>query len=100
MKIVKPYQYFWEGVGWPSRLRLKAKQIAVRYFLLPSFCKRCGRTYRDFIVPDWIWAQVEQSIPDGSTLCYDCFCDVFPGVWYLWPRSPQGENPTLPHSPH
>ena len=57
-------------------MRLLAKLMLRRFFLLPSFCKRCGRRVRDFEADDATWARVRPFIRHGGTLCYDCFCDL------------------------
>src|SRR5690606_9541792 len=70
-------------------IRLYTKLVLRRFWLIPSFCKKCGRDVRDFVVPDPVWEKVEALIPHGSVLCYECFCDVceeagLPSVWELW----------------
>ena len=69
-------------------IRLHMKLALARFFLLDSFCKYCGRTVHDFIVPDDIWAKVRPLIQYGDVLCYDCFCEKcgmlgLPTVWQL-----------------
>jgi hypothetical protein len=69
-------------------LRLAFKLLLRRWFLLPSFCKRCGRRVPDVSAPDDAWAAVESRLRRGHVLCYDCFCEVcadigLPSVWAL-----------------
>lgn len=52
------------------------KLLLRRFFLVPMFCKQCGRTCADFHVDDDLWAQVAPHIKHGHVLCYDCFCSL------------------------
>ena len=66
------------------KIRIKYKIIKSKYYLIPSFCKNCGRDNHDFIVSDEIWDKVKTN----NVLCYDCFCEIckqlnLPSVWKL-----------------
>ena len=68
--------------------RVHVKLILRRFMVLDGFCRRCGRNFRDFVVPDDVGEQVSQHIQHGNALCYDCFCDTcmeigLPGIWQL-----------------
>jgi len=52
------------------------KLILRKFFIVPSFCKICGRDVHDFIAPDKIWGQIEPHIKYGNVVCYDCFCEI------------------------
>lgn len=58
------------------KLLAKWKMFLVNFKSMRSFCKICGCDIRDFIVDDALWAKVEQHIPKGHSLCYNCFCDI------------------------
>lgn len=79
----------WEQM---DSIRILLKLLIRRFFLLPSFCKRCGRTVHDFSAPEEIWRVIEKDIKHGSVLCYDCFCELcaindLPCVYALYPIS-------------
>jgi hypothetical protein len=69
-------------------LRVKYKLIKQKFFLIPSFCKECGRDVHDFITDDDIWSKIKPLIKNGNVLCYDCFCEkceligILP-IWHL-----------------
>jgi hypothetical protein len=65
--------------------RVWIKLLLRRFFLLPSFCRRCGRKVRDFVADDAAWERVRPLIKHGNTLCYDCFCDLTRSVYRLEP---------------
>ena len=78
-------------------IKLLSKLLVSRFFLLPSFCKRCGRTVHDFSAPDEIWVAIEKDIEHGNVLCYDCFCELcaindLPCVYELHPISSKEEG--------
>ncbi|OPY57151.1 MAG: hypothetical protein A4E55_01833 [Pelotomaculum sp. PtaU1.Bin035] len=69
-------------------IRVKFKLILKKFFIVPSFCKECGRNVHDFVVDDNIWHKVSRYIKNGHVLCYDCFCEKcrhagLPDVWKL-----------------
>lgn len=69
-------------------LRICYKLIKRKFFLVPSFCKKCGKDVHDFIVPDDIWDEINRHIKYGHVLCYNCFCEKcgelgLPSVWQL-----------------
>ncbi len=69
-------------------LRVWLKLLLRQVFAVQSFCKRCGRTVHDFIVPDIIWDEIATRTRWGHVLCYDCFCEIcgeigLPTVWKL-----------------
>lgn len=74
-----------------SWILVHLKLILCRFMCIDSFCKDCGRTVHDFIVPDDIWSIVAPTIRNGRVLCYDCFCEHcnalgLPGVYRLEPH--------------
>lgn len=54
-------------------LRVLFKLILRRFKLIPSFCKICGCDVQDFIVDDKLWSLIENDIPHGNVLCFNCF---------------------------
>jgi len=42
-------------------LRVNLKLLKSKFFLVPSFCKVCGRDVHDFEAPDDIWGKVEKT---------------------------------------
>jgi len=68
--------------------RIYFKLLLRRFFLIPSFCRHCGRDVHDFTAPNEVWLKVEPHIKRGHTLCYACFCELcaeygLPVVWEL-----------------
>lgn len=59
-----------------KHLRVLLKLLLRHFFLLPAFCKMCGRTVHDFIAPGEIWIKVTPLIKHGNIVCYDCFCEL------------------------
>lgn len=57
-------------------MKVLVKRILSKFFLINSFCKKCGIDIQDFIVSNEIWEQIENDIPNGNTLCYNCFCKL------------------------
>lgn len=49
------------------------KLILRRFKLIHSFCKKCGCDVEDFIVSDELWSLIENDIPQGNVLCFNCF---------------------------
>jgi len=69
------------------RLRVFFKTLLRRLFLLPAFCRDCGRDVHDFRAPDEAW-RAAWGPGGGGILCYDCFCERLrysgqPEVWRL-----------------
>lgn len=87
------------------KIRVLYKNYLKKIFLIPCYCKICGRDIRDFIVSDDVWALIEKNdvrelrpkqealsaLPKHKKpkeLCYNCFCDEceklgLPQTWFL-----------------
>jgi hypothetical protein len=73
-------------------IRLYIKLALRRFWLIPAFCKVCGRDVHDFNAPDAVW-------PDGATvLCYDCFCEESDTT--TWNLTPHRVCPICDHTIH
>lgn len=66
------------------------KLLLKKIFVIPSFCKVCGKNVRDFTAPEDVWVRIRPYIKLGSVCCYECFCDLcdkanirYGGTWRL-----------------
>lgn len=57
-------------------VKVFVKLILRRIVCIPSFCRVCGIDVRDYIAPEGVWEIIRNDIPNGNTLCYNCFCDL------------------------
>jgi len=71
-------------------MKARIKLILRRFFLINSFCRKCGVDVRDYQAPNKVWEQIKDEIPNGNTLCYNCFCKLcdkkgidYGGYWIL-----------------
>lgn len=54
-------------------IKLLFKLFLRRFKCIPSFCKNCGCKVEDFVVEDELWSLIENNIPHGNVLCFNCF---------------------------